>query len=72
MRFLFTVQPLYGHFHSMVQLALTAKAQGHAVAIATAQRFGPVVNRQGLEPDPCGVDYGGAIDVLHALPEVEE
>ena len=72
MRFLFTVQPLYGHFHSMVQLALTAKAQGHAVAIATAQRFGPVVKRLGLEHVPCGVDYDGSIDVFDGLPEVLE
>ena len=70
MRFLFTVQPLYGHFHSMVQLALAAKAQGHAVAFATSARFGPVITRLGLEHIACGVNYDGAIDVFDTLPEV--
>ncbi len=72
MRFLFTVQPLYGHFHSMVQLALTARACGHAVAFATAARFGPAVTRLGLEHIPCGVDFDGDIDVFDTIAAVQE
>ncbi len=70
MRFLFTVQPLYGHVHSLVQLALAAQAEGHSVAVATAARFGPTITRLGLEHIACGVDFDGSIDVFDTLPAV--
>ena len=41
MRFLFTVHPLFGHFHAMVPLAQALKEHGHEVAFATGKGFGP-------------------------------
>ncbi len=69
MRFLFTVQPLVGHFHSMVPLAQALTDHGHEVAFATSENFGPIVKRVGFEHFSCGRDCFGSNDILTTLPE---
>jgi UDP:flavonoid glycosyltransferase YjiC (YdhE family) len=59
MKFLFTVQPLFGHFHAMVPLALALKERGHEVAVATGRSFGPTMQHVGLQHFPCGLDLNG-------------
>jgi UDP:flavonoid glycosyltransferase YjiC (YdhE family) len=71
MRFLFTLQPAHGHFHSMVPLAQALTAHGHDVAFATGKGFGPVVQRVGFHHFPCGFDFDGSKDILEVLPEWE-
>jgi UDP:flavonoid glycosyltransferase YjiC (YdhE family) len=71
MRFLFTLHPAYGHFHSMVPLARALTAHGHEVAFATGKGFGPVVQRVGFHHFPCGFDFDGSKDIFEALPEWE-
>ena len=69
MRFLFTMHPAFGHFHSMVPLATAISEAGHEVAFATGKGFGPVVTRTGFAHFPCGLDHDGAIDIFEALPD---
>ena len=72
MKFLFTVQPLFGHFHAMVPLALALKDHGHEVAFATGQRFGSTVQRVGFQHFPCGLDLSGEPNaIFEALPNWE-
>jgi UDP:flavonoid glycosyltransferase YjiC (YdhE family) len=69
MKFLLSVQPTLGHFHAMVPLGRALQSAGHEVAVATAERFGPVVKHAGLRHIPAGLDYDGSIDILDVLPE---
>jgi len=69
MKFLFTLQPAYGHFHAMVPLARALAAQGHEVGFATGKGFGPVVQRAGFSHFPCGFDFDGSKDIFEALPQ---
>jgi UDP:flavonoid glycosyltransferase YjiC (YdhE family) len=69
MRFLFTMQPAFGHFHALVPLAQALKEHGHEVAFATGKGFGPVVQRNGYLHFACGLDSDGSTDILEALPE---
>jgi UDP:flavonoid glycosyltransferase YjiC (YdhE family) len=71
MKFLFTLQPAYGHFHAMVPLARALAAQGHEVGFATGKGFGPVVQRAGFSHFPCGFDFDGSKDIFEALPQWE-
>jgi UDP:flavonoid glycosyltransferase YjiC (YdhE family) len=72
MKFLFTSQPLFGHFHAMVPLALALKEQGHEVAFATGQSFGSTVQRVGLRHFPCGLDLSGEPNgIFETLPNWE-
>lgn len=71
MRFLFTLQPMFGHFHSMVPLAQALKSHGHEVAFATGRRFGPTVQHSGFLHFPCGFDFDGSRDIFEALPQWE-
>ena len=56
MRVLFTTIPAYGHLTPMIPLARAAKSLGHAVAIATAESFRPVVDRAGFDLLSVGID----------------
>lgn len=72
MKFLFTVQPLFGHFHAMVPLALALKDHDHEVAFATGLNFASTVRRVGFQHFPCGLDLGAAPDgVFETLPDWE-
>ncbi len=72
MKFLFTVQPLFGHFHAMVPLALALKDHGHEVAFATGYSFGPTVRSVGFQHFPCGLDLSGEPnDIFEKLPNWE-
>jgi UDP:flavonoid glycosyltransferase YjiC (YdhE family) len=68
MRFLFTVQPTFGHFHATAPAAVALKEQGHEVAFATGASFGAVIERMGFVHFPCGLDFDGSKDVLESLP----
>ena len=69
MKFLFTVQPLLGHFHAMVPLALALKERGHEVAFATGQSFGSAVQRAGFQHFPCGLDLSSEPNsIFETLP----
>jgi UDP:flavonoid glycosyltransferase YjiC (YdhE family) len=48
MRFLFTSNPLLGHFLPMVPLIRAAQAAGHQVRVATGADLAPEVHRHGL------------------------
>lgn len=69
MKFLFTVQPLVGHFHSMVPLARALNDHGHEVAFATGRSFGDLVKRAGFQNFVCGRDGARSHDLLTDLPE---
>lgn len=71
MRFLFTVQPMFGHFHAMVPLAQVLQKHGHEVAFATGKSFGPAVQHAGFRHFPCGFDFDGSREILQELPEWE-
>ena len=72
MKFLFTVQPLLGHFHALVPLALALKEHGHEVAFATGQSFGSTVQHVGLRHFPCGLDLSGEPNaIFETLPNWE-
>lgn len=71
MKFLFTVQPMFGHFHAMAPLAQALQEWGHEVAFATGKSFGPVVQRAGYRHFPGGFDFDGSRELLSALPEWE-
>jgi UDP:flavonoid glycosyltransferase YjiC (YdhE family) len=71
MRFLFTVQPLFGHFHALVPLAQALKDHGHEVAFATGKSFGPAVRRSGFLPFTAGIDFDGSQDIFKTLPDWE-
>lgn len=71
MRFLFTVQPMFGHFHAMVPLAQALQEHGHEVAFATGKSFGPTVQHVGFRHFPCGFDFDGSGEILQELPEWE-
>jgi UDP:flavonoid glycosyltransferase YjiC (YdhE family) len=72
MKFLFTVQPLFGHFHAMVPLALALKDHGHEVAFATGKNFGPTVQRVGFQHFPCGLDLSSEPNsIFETLPDWE-
>jgi UDP:flavonoid glycosyltransferase YjiC (YdhE family) len=71
MRVLFTVQPMFGHFHAMVPLAQALQEHGHEVAFATGKSFGPVVQHAGFRHFPCGFDFDGSGEILQELPEWE-
>ncbi len=68
MRFLFTMEPAFGHFHALVPLAGALRKRGHEVAFATGKGFGPVVERSGFSHFACGLDADGSTDVFEALP----
>jgi hypothetical protein len=72
LKILFTVQPLFGHFHIMVPLASALKAEGHDVFFATGKAFGHVVERAGFKHLPCGFDFDGSGEILFQLPEWRE
>ena len=63
------MQPMMGHFHSVVSLARALQVHGHEVAFATGKSFGPVVQRAGFQHFPCGIDFDGSIDTLEAMPQ---
>ncbi len=69
MRFLFTIQPLVGHFHAMVPMARALQAAGHEVAFATGASFGPVIERVGFHHLPSGLDFHGSPHMFEQLPE---
>ncbi|MBN1121231.1 MAG: glycosyltransferase family 1 protein [Anaerolineae bacterium] len=69
MRVLFTLQPMFGHFHAMVPLALALKDHGHEVAFATGESFGPVVEHVGFRHFTCGRDCEDNRHMLEELPE---
>jgi UDP:flavonoid glycosyltransferase YjiC (YdhE family) len=72
MKFLFTVQPLLGHFHAMVPLAAALRDHGHEVAFAAGQTFGSTVQRVGLRHFPCGLDLSGEPNgIFETLPNWE-
>ena len=72
MKFLFTVQPLFGHFHAMVPLALALKDHGHEVAFATGRSFGSTVQHVGFQHFPCGLDLSGEPNgIFETLPNWE-
>jgi UDP:flavonoid glycosyltransferase YjiC (YdhE family) len=72
MKFLFTVQPFFGHFHAMVPLALALQAHGHEVAFATSQNFGLTVRRAGFQHFSCGLDLSGEPNnIFETLPAWE-
>ena len=48
MKFLFTTNPLLGHFLPMVPLIRAAQAAGHQVRVATGADLGPEVHRHGF------------------------
>ncbi|MDI6105185.1 DUF1205 domain-containing protein [Actinoplanes sp. NEAU-A12] len=54
MRLLFTTAPLRGHFFPLVPLAWAARAAGHDVLVATAERFVPTVLQAGLPAADAG------------------
>lgn len=70
MKYLFTIHPMFGHFHSVVPLAQTLKDHGHEVAFATGKSFGPVVQRVGFQHFSCGLDFDGSKNIFETLPEV--
>lgn len=69
MKFLFTVHPMYGHFHSMVPLANELTMKGHEVAFATGKSFGSVVRNAGFPHFSCGFDFDGSKDILETFPD---
>jgi UDP:flavonoid glycosyltransferase YjiC (YdhE family) len=72
MKFLFTVQPLFGHFHAMVPLALALRDHGHEVAFATGQSFASTVQRAGFQHFSCGFDLSGEPNnIFETLPNWE-
>ena len=72
MKFLFTVQPLFGHFHAMMPLALALKDYGYEVAFATGKSFGPTVQHVGFQHFPCGLDLTGEPNsIFETLPDWE-
>ncbi len=72
MKLLFTVQPLVGHLHAMVPLALALKEHGHEVAFASGHSFGSTVQRAGFQHFACGLDLSGEpAGVFEALPDWE-
>ena len=72
MKFLFTVQPLLGHFHAMVPLAVALRDCGHEVAFATGKSFGATVQRVGFQHFSCGCDLSGEPSSLfETLPDWE-
>jgi UDP:flavonoid glycosyltransferase YjiC (YdhE family) len=68
MRFLFTVHPMFGHFHAMVPLAQALQEHEHEVAFATGKGFGPVARRSGFAHFPAGMDFDGSQDIFKVLP----
>ncbi len=69
MRFLFTVQPLIGHFHAMLPLAIALRDHGHEIAFATGKSFGAAVQRAGFQHFPCGLDFSGEPNnIFETLP----
>jgi UDP:flavonoid glycosyltransferase YjiC (YdhE family) len=72
MKFLFTVQPLFGHFHAMVPLALALKDHGHEVAFATGPSFASTVQHVSFQHFPGGLDLNGEPKgVFETLPAWE-
>jgi UDP:flavonoid glycosyltransferase YjiC (YdhE family) len=70
MKFLFTVQPLTGHFHAMVPLARALQEHGHEVAFATGPGFASTIKHAGFQHFPCGFDLNGEPHgIFEALPE---
>lgn len=72
MRILLTHQPLTGHFHAMVPLAIALRDAGHEVAFATGARFGKVVERAGFRVFACGIDYVDAPMTLESIADWPE
>jgi UDP:flavonoid glycosyltransferase YjiC (YdhE family) len=56
-RFLFTVQPGYGHLYPLVPLVQAAQRAGHEVLIATSAAMCPAVVAAGLPCAPAGMDW---------------
>ncbi|MBN1200770.1 MAG: hypothetical protein JXJ20_02835 [Anaerolineae bacterium] len=69
MRFLFTTQPLVGHFHAMVPLAQAVKDHGHEVAFATGEGFCRIVKQAGFDCFPCGRNWFSSRDTFADLSE---
>jgi UDP:flavonoid glycosyltransferase YjiC (YdhE family) len=69
MKFLFTMQPAFGHFHALVPLAQALVGHRHEVAFATGKSFGPVIRRNRYLHFACGLDFDGSADIFSALPE---
>lgn len=69
MRFLFTLQPLTGHFHSLAPVALALQAAGHEVAFATGARFTRRLAEMGFTAFACGLDFDGGQNGFALLPE---
>lgn len=68
MKFLFTIQPLIGHFHPMMPMAKALKDHGHEVAFATGRSFGALVKQAGFEFYACGRDGARSSHFLTNLP----
>lgn len=60
MRLIFTSLATFGHLYPLLPLAVAARAAGHRVVFATAQRFEPTVGAAGLEFTPAGIDLHDA------------
>jgi UDP:flavonoid glycosyltransferase YjiC (YdhE family) len=56
MRVLLTTIPERGHFTPLIPLGQALVGAGHAVAVATAESFGAVVERADFEHVPAGID----------------
>ncbi|MCL6527252.1 MAG: glycosyltransferase [Thermaceae bacterium] len=72
MRFLFTCQPAFGHFHPLVPLARALHDAGHELAFACSVSFCSTVRAAGFLAFPCGLDWleSSAADTFPALREM--
>ena len=57
MRFLLTVQPMFGHFHAMAPLAQALKEHGHEVAFATGKDLDGLCFLQSPKPVEIGFHH---------------
>ncbi|MEO0853022.1 MAG: glycosyltransferase, partial [Cyanobacteria bacterium J06648_11] len=69
MKFLFTINPMTGHFHPMVPVAKALRDRGHEVGFATARSFGHVVTKAEFRHFPAGADHDGSKEIFLALQE---
>lgn len=77
MRFLFTCQPAFGHFHPLVPLAQAVRDAGHEVAFAASASFCPTVRGAGFPAFPCGLEWlvsqaADAFPTMHEMSPDEQ